>query len=372
MCIKTVGFPVIHKEEKEIRAFLPSLINRLEQYDVDVYVEKGYGGKMGFNDDQYLEANKRVRLVSHEGAYSQDLVIVLRAPSETELAVMNRNSGLLSMLHYDSKPGLKDMLKQYGINSFSLDSIVDDEGRRMVVTYEQTAWAGVSTALDEMSRRRSDFYSPDRAPLQVVIIGMGLLGINAAKSCFAYSSRAFSVKAGGAGQIPGVNVTFLEKDTTHLNDHLAELFKRTDLLIDATKREDFSRYIIPNHLLQNLKPEAVILDLTADNYDSSKEPVQVKAIEGLPYGTLDKCVLDVDAPEYEQIPPRVRTDFRRLTVSCNGWPGLFPEKSMQIYEAELLPFIDVLLTKGFRLCPHSDNLFERALYRSTIDYFETL
>ena len=46
MKIKTLGLPLIHKEENEIRAFSPNFISSLNPYDVDVYLEEGYGPLM--------------------------------------------------------------------------------------------------------------------------------------------------------------------------------------------------------------------------------------------------------------------------------------------------------------------------------------
>ena len=150
---------------------------------------------------------------------------------------------------------------------------------------------------------------------------------------------------------------------------LKDIFKTTDLLIDSTRRSDFSQYIIPNELIGDLKKDAIILDLTADPYDTSVEPMQVKAIEGLPTGTLEKYVFEVDAEEYTHIPLEVSTKNRRLTISNNGWPGVLPMESMKEYEKQLLPFIDVLLSKGHKISLQSDDLYERALFRSTLIHF---
>ena len=119
-----------------------------------------------------------------------------------------------------------------------------------------------------------------------------------------------------------------------------------------------------------LKDEAIILDLTADPYFEKTNPIQTKAFEGLPYGTLDKYVFETNAQEYEDVPKVVKTDFRRVTVSCNGWPGVFPEISMKVYEQQLKPFLDILINKGYDISINSENSFERSLFRATIKYFD--
>jgi len=366
--VKSIGLPVMNKEEGERRAFLPSLVAFLSRYDVDVYLEHGYGEKLGFSKEDYLSQNKRVVFTDSEEVYQQDLVIVLRAPGGAEINHMKKSAGLISMLHYDSKPELTKRLYEQQINAFSLDSMVDDNGERVIVTYDGTAGAGVRVAFQEMAKRRHDFFDKNRSPYQVTIIGMGNLGIAAGRACFRYGNEEIASRFVNES-ISGVVVVFVEKDTTHLKDNLRRIFAQTDLLIDASKRRDFTKFIVSNDLIGCLKEDAVILDLTADPYDVSCDPIQVKAIEGIPYGTLDKYVFEVDDSAYDLIPEGVKKNLRRVCISCNAWPGVVPEAVMKRYEDQLSPHLDVLLRKGFQLSLDSDNVYERTLVRAGIPYF---
>jgi hypothetical protein len=66
----------------------------------------------------------------------------------------------------------------------------------------------------------------------------------------------------------------------------------------------------------------------------------------------------------------VNTQNRRITISCNAWPGVVPKECMQEYGKKIKPFLQLLLHKGFELNPAADDSNERALYRSTIPYFQ--
>jgi alanine dehydrogenase len=363
--IKSIGLPKMHKEKGERRVFLPSFIEKLNQYELDIFLEKGYGNTLGYSDEDYKKMCDNIFFTSNNEVYQKDLIVVLRAPNIDELRYMNNEALLLSMLHYDSKPDLLKIIKDKKINSFSLDSIRDDNYKRMVVSYELTAWGGVLTALNELKKRRNDFYSKDRDAYKVTILGMGNLGKSAGESCFKYIEQNINDK-----NVPGVVVCYIEKDSIHSDDNFKKIFAETDLLIDATKRLEFSEFIIPNDLISYLKEEAIILDLTADPYDETKDPIQVKAIEGIPYGTLDNYVIEANSSLYDSLPSKIKTKYRRLTVSCNGWPGVFPEEAMKTYENELIPFIDVLVNKGADLSINSNNLYERALVRATKEFYE--
>ncbi len=369
MITKSIGLPTMNKEDSEKRAFLPSFVKMLDKYDVDIYIDEDYGNKMGYKSDDYIAQNGRVKVASHDEVYKQDLVLVLKAPDLDEFDKMNENSILLSMLHYESRPLLRERILQNKIMAFSLDAIMDDSSQRMVVTYEQTAWGGVCTAIDEMEKRRSDFYSSKRAPYHVVIYGAGNIGIHAGKACFKYLGEKISGHS-DAVNIPGLTVAYIGSNSIKSKDDIRRMFPSTDLLIDATKRADFTKYIITNDLIGCLKEEAIILDLTADPYCENVDPIQVKAFEGIPYGTLDKYIFETNAEEYKDIPKAVKTEFRRVTVSCNSWPGVVPKRSMKVYEQQLEPFLNVLIKKGCDISMNSENLYERALYRATLEHFD--
>lgn len=355
--------------EGERRAFLPDFVKALGKFDAEVWIEEGYGALMGFSREDYMRANPRVRVVSHSEAYQADMVIVLKAPSMEELDLMKPGSALISMLHYESRPVRVEKLIKNGIHSFSMDAVANDQLQRLVVTYEQTAWGGVSVALDEMEKRRADFYSEFRAPYNITIFGMGNLGVLAGRLCTKYFDEKF-MERGVLGLVNGALVRYVGRNTAKSKNELRQILASTDLLVDATKRDVFHEYILTNDLIGCLKEEAIILDLTADPYNLLTTPLQGKAFEGLPYGTLEKYVFETDAPEYAAVPASVSTQFRRVTVSCNAWPGVFPEASMKIYGDQLLPFLGVLMLRGAEgISEESADFNERALYRGSMAYF---
>ncbi len=369
MGIKTVGLPAINNVDGEKRAFLPSFVKKINNYDVKILIEKDYGKKMGFTEEDYIKENPKVTFVNREEVFKTDLVIILKAPDNKDIKLMNKNAGLISMLHYGTREESTNLLKEKGINSYSMDSIVDDKNKRLVVTYEKTAEGGVFVTINEMEKRWNDFYSNNREPYNIVILGMGNLGVAAGKSFFRYFHEKVKNNK-GIGNVSESIITYIEKDSINNKNDREKIFNKTDVFIDATKRRDFSEYIITNDLIASFKGKTIILDLTADPYDIFVKPMQVKAIEGIPTGNLNKYIFEVDDEEYNNIPSKVKTDNRRLVISCSGWPGIFPKSTMKIYEQELEPFLNILFEKGMEISIHSNNLYERALYRSTIKYFE--
>ncbi len=364
--IEELAFPRMHEEETERRDFLPSLFRKIRKItDARIFLEKGYGSKMGIPEIEYLEANPNLFFVQHEEIFDKQSVIVVRAPKREMLNRMKPGTVLISMLHYNTRPQLVKLLKERDINCFSMDDIVDDWGNRIFVNYPGTSGPAIRVAFKELEKKMPGFYSEDRRPIYATILGMGKVAQAAAKALEICSDNAF-----GNTKTPGVIVRMLPKTITGQPDIMKTLLADSDILVDCTKRTDPSIIILPNHLLCSLPPYSVIVDITSDPYNSKTLPPQVKAIEGIAYGTLDKYVIEENDPYYETLTGLVDTTCRRTVVTCNAWPAFDPVECMKLYEEQLLPLLKVILEKGSTgIDPESHDMYERALARSTLDHF---
>ncbi|MFC1879712.1 alanine dehydrogenase, partial [Chloroflexota bacterium] len=121
----TIGFPKMRVEAGERRCYLPEYIDRLEKLGAHVALEYGYGAKMGFSQDDYLKAAPGVSFVSHEKAYNQDYVFVLRCPADEDLRLLHPGACLISMLHYPTRPRRTAFIRSLDVEAISLDSLAD-------------------------------------------------------------------------------------------------------------------------------------------------------------------------------------------------------------------------------------------------------
>ncbi|GAB4504511.1 MAG: hypothetical protein Fur0043_15050 [Anaerolineales bacterium] len=81
----TIGLARMHVEFGERRDFLPSFVARLVRRGAQVVLEQGYGSGMGLTQEDYLVPAPELRFVTHEEIFNQDVILVLRCPTEDEL-----------------------------------------------------------------------------------------------------------------------------------------------------------------------------------------------------------------------------------------------------------------------------------------------
>lgn len=363
---RSIGFPRMMKEPGERRVFLPEFIQHLAQQGLTVFVEEGYGSRSGFSFDDFRQGNEAVRSCSHEEAYRQDLVIVLRSPTSEEFELMPAGAGLLSMLHYPTRPQRVDILRRRGIQAISLDSIVADNNLRLVENMKAVAWNGLEAAFDLLQRRWPDLRRPDGAPIRVLVLGTGMVGKHAVEAATKLGdvmrNRQHMQRHG-----PGAIALVVGRNITGNPDAMRGLFEQADILVDAVQRRDASQPVVPNAWIGWLPEHAVIADLAVDPYTLDAQPPVVRGVEGIPQGSLDKHIFYPDDADWEEtVPASIPSQQRRAVVSCYSWPGIHPEACMRHYAQQLTPLLEPLLHKGYDRLSMNGGYFERAICRATL------
>jgi len=362
----TVGFPHMMKEAGEKRAFLPAFIQYLTRF-AEVYLAEGYGSRMGFSFDDYQQGNPRVHEVERREAFQKDYVMILRAPNEEEYEWIRPGACLISMLHYPTRPARVEKLRRLGLNAISLDSIIDDYNLRLVENMRAVAWNGLEAAFSVLENRWQDLRREDGDPWRVVILGTGMVGkhaVEAATKLGSVERNNRHIALGG----PGALAVSVGRNLSENPVQMERLLGMADVLVDASQRRDPSRPIVPNDWIAWLPQHAVVVDLAVDPYLLDHTPPVVRGIEGIPQGDLDKYIFYPDDPDWEKtVPPSIPSRHRRVTATCYSWPGVHPEACMELYGRQLLPLMEILLTKPYdAISLNSENYFERALARAKL------
>jgi alanine dehydrogenase len=363
---QTIGFPRMMKEAGEKRVFLPEFVRFLSGLGATVFIEEGYGSRSGFSFEDYQRSNPSVRMCARREAFQQDVVMVLRSPRPDEFELLCPGACLISMLHFPTRPKRVQRLQALGVNAISLDSIANDNNRRLVEDMRAVAWNGLEAAFGVLEQRWPGLVRPDGQPIHVLILGAGMVGkhaVEAATKLGNVERNNQHMEDGG----PGVVAMTIGRNVTGNAGLMGRLLREVDILVDASQRRDPSQPIILNDWIGRLPAHTVITDLAVDPYTLDAIPPVVRGIEGIPQGNLDKHVFAPDDEDWTNtVPEAIPARQRRTVVSCYSWPGVHPEASMRHYAQQLEPLMEVLFAKGYDGLSPDGGYFERALYRGTL------
>ena len=361
----TIGFPRMHKEPGERRDFLPDLIATVAHAGASVVVEEGIGSGMGLADVDYTSRSPLISTGSNIEAFAQDVAVTLRCPEADEFKKIGAGATLVAMLHYPTRPARIAELRDAEIEAISLDGIVDDAGRRLVVNARGVAWNGLEAAFDVHEATWPPLRASRRGPVQVLVMGIGTIGRHAVEAASKFGNEE-RCRTYMAEDLPGVVVRAVGRTVTDDEATMRDLFTTTDVLVDASQRDEPWRPLVPNRWLAALPSHAVICDLVVDPYLVDADPPTVRSIEGIPRGDLDRYEFAPDDPTWcDTIPSHIPSEHRRHVVSCYSWPGVRPHECMELYGAQLGPLLEVLLERGGAAGLRADGPYqERALHRA--------
>lgn len=366
---KSIGFPRMRCEIGEKRVFLPEFIHHLVQLGAQVYIEEGYGARSGFSFEDYKRANPNIHMCNREEAFQKEASLILRSPKPDEFQLVKPGTTLIAMLHFPTRPIRVARLKKRGIKAISLDSIINDNNIRLVENMKAVAWNGLEAAFDWLEKRWPGLVRPDKKPIQVLIIGTGMVGkhaIDAATKLGNVERNNDHIASNG----PGAVAVSIGRNIAWNPSTMETLFRQADILVDATQRRDPSKPVVPNKWIGWLPKHAVVVDLAVDPYTLNTEPPVVRGIEGIPQGNLDQYVFPADDPKWDELVPKsIPSKHRRTAVTCYSWPGVHPEACMQHYARQLEPLMFHLFQKGYDGISIYGDYFERALYRGTLKAF---
>jgi len=367
--LKTLGLPRMRNEAGERRVFLPDFVQFIASLGVNVYIEEGYGSRSGYTFEHYKRANPLIHKTNQQGAYQQDVVLILRSPKPDELQLMKPGGILFSMLHFPTRPRRVQRLVDLGIKAISMDSIANDVNIRLIENMQAVAWNGLEAAFDVLEKCWPGLVPPDGRPIRVLVLGTGMVGkyaIDAATKLGNIERNNDHIAGGG----PGALAISVGRSITTNPQTMQLLMGQADILVDATQRRDTSQPVVSNEWIAWLPEHAVIADLAVDPYTLGADPPVVRGIEGIPQGSLDQYIFDAADPNWDKtMPESIPSKNRRATVTCYSWPGVHPEACMDHYASQMEPLIEVLFERGYDELSLEGEYFERALYRATLKYF---
>lgn len=289
------SFGMVQTDDTELfcRSFSPLFVKQISSL-FNVVLEHGYGSAMGYDQADYND----VVFSTREKVMQSDYVMTLKCPSDDDIQNMKKGSSLFSMLHYSTHQERSDMLEALGVSQYSMDSVSDEYGERQIQALRLTARNGIRAAVQEWLKRNSC-----NRGVVFTIIGSGGVG-------------RMAVDEAIHSMMNSVVVVCIGRNTTSQKHILQNLIIETDILVDATLRDDDNCIIIPENYIQCMPKDSVVLDLSSDPHQTG--------IAGVPHGTVDKHTFRKNGRTY---------------LSCYSWPGVTPKECMEIYEAQLLPYV---------------------------------
>jgi alanine dehydrogenase len=277
-----VGVPKEIKNHEYRVGLTPAAVKEFVNNGHSVMVETNAGTAIGFTDEMYVEAGASIASSAEKVFADADMIVKVKEPQPNECKMLRKGQTLYTYLHLAPDPIQTKLLVESGATCIAYETVTDDRGGlpllapmsevagRMAVQagahYLEKAHGGSGTLLGGV---------PGVAPGKVLIIGGGVVGINAAKMALGLGAdvtildrslpRLRQIDDIFAGQVKTVYSTV---------DAIEHYSSKADLVVGAVLIPGAAApKLLTKEQIAAMKPGSVLVDVAIDQggcFETSK------------------------------------------------------------------------------------------------------
>jgi alanine dehydrogenase len=341
-----VGIPTEIKNNEYRVAITPAGVAELVHRGHEVIIQSGAGDGSAISDSDFKRAGAQLINGADQVWAEADLLLKVKEPIEAEYQRMRKGQTLFTYLHLAASKACTDALLTSGTTSIAYET-VQTADRALPLLAPMSEVAGrLSAQVGAYHLMRSHGGRgvlmggvPGVAPAEVVVIGGGTAGYNAAR-----------VAAGMGAHVTvfDVNINKLREVDAEFGGRIETRYSSTLDLEDAVKQADLvigavlvpgakAPKLVTNATVAHMKPGAVLVDIAIDQggcFEDSRPTTHDNPTFAV-HDTLFYCVANM--------------------------PGAVPRTSTFALTNSTMPYVLKLADKGWKAACESDPALAKGL-----------
>jgi alanine dehydrogenase len=271
--VMIIGVPKEVKDHETRVGLVPSGVIGLREAGHEVLVESHAGEGSSITDGEYTEAGATILESAAEVWKRADLVVKVKEPQKAEYAHFRPGLILFTYLHLAPLPELTDSLLGSKVNGVAYETILESDNSLPLLTpmSEVAGRMAVQVGavyLEKPNGGRGILLGgvPGVAPGNVVILGGGIVGTNAAKIAVGMGAHVTIIdrslpRLRQLDDIFNGEVVTLASNVVTITENL----KTADLVVGAVLIPGASApRLVRREMIAKMKPGAVVVDVAID------------------------------------------------------------------------------------------------------------
>src|SRR3984893_2237332 len=341
-----VGIPTETKNNEFRVAITPSGVAELTRRGHEVLVQAGAGEGSSIPDSEFKAAGAQL-IADAEGVWADaDLVLKVKEPTPIEYSRMRRGQTLFTYLHLAASQSCTEALLAAGTTSIAYETVQTPDGALPLLAPMSEVAGRLSAQVGAYHMMRSHGGRgvlmggvPGVAPADVVVIGGGTAGYNAAR---------VAAGMGAAVTVFDVNINKLREVDAEFGGRIQTRYSSILELEEAVTNDDLvngavlvpgakAPKLVTNSTVAHMKPGAVLVDIAIDQggcFEDSRPTTHDDPTFAV-HDTLFYCVANM--------------------------PGAVPRTSTYALTNATMPYVLKLADKGFKAACQSDPALAKGL-----------
>jgi alanine dehydrogenase len=268
-----VGVPNEIKPDEYRVAMTPAGVEELTRTGHTVLVQSGAGVGSGIADEQYAEYGAEIVPAAAAVWGRADLIVKVKEPLPAEWPLMRSGQTVFTYFHFAADRALTEAVMRSGATAIAYETIRDPKGGLPLLTPMSEVAGRMSIQegakfLERPFEGRGILLSgvPGVPPANVVVLGGGVVGANAARIAAGLGANVFLLDVNMdrlryLDEVMPQNVT-----TIYSNRHnILDALRNADLVIGAVLIPGAKApHLVRREDLKRMPPRAVVIDVAID------------------------------------------------------------------------------------------------------------
>jgi alanine dehydrogenase len=328
-----IGLPKEIKNNENRVSLTPAGVAEMKKNEHSVYVQTNAGANSGFSDAAYIEAGANI-LPTIEAVYDiADMIMKVKEPIASEYQLIKKDQLLFTYFHFASCESLTHAMIEQGAVCLAYET-VEKADRSLPLLIPMSEVAG-RMAIQEGSKYLEKPLKgkgillggvPGVAPANVVVLGGGIVGTQAAKMAAGMGAKVTIVDV-SLPRLRYLDDVMPANVTTLMSNHynIREAIAQADLVIGAVLIPGTKApHLITRDMLKLMTPGTVVVDVAVD--------------QG---GCIETCT-----PTTHEHPTFIIDDIVHYCVA--NMPGAVPYTSTLALTNATLPYAIQLANEGWK------------------------
>lgn len=302
----TIGVPKEIKDHETRVGCVPSMVTALREAGHQVVVETQAGVGSSITDEEYAEAGATILPMAAEVWQKANLIVKVKEPQPSEFVFFRPGLVLFTYLHLAPLPELTDALLKSRVSAVAYETIRERDNSLPLLTPMSEVAGRMSVQVGAQYLERPNGGRgillggiPGVAPANVVVIGGGIVGHNAAKMACGLGAFVTIIdrnlnRLRELDDIYSNSIRTMASNTYTIRDAVAE----ADLVIGAVLIPGASApKLVRRDMIARMKAGAVVVDVAIDQggcFETSHATTHTDPIYYVD-GVLHYCVSNMPA-----------------------------------------------------------------------------
>jgi alanine dehydrogenase len=268
-----IGVPKEIKTHENRVALVPAGVIELKKHGHQILVEKNAGLGSSYPDDLYIEAGAVIVDTAAEVWRQSEMIMKVKEPIAKEYPLMREGQILFTYLHFAASQELTEAVVKSKCIAIAYET-VEKADRSLPLLIPMSEVAGRMSAqegakyLEKAQGGRGVLLGgiPGVAPASVMVLGGGIVGVNAAKIAAGMGANV-TIMDISLNRLRYLDDVMPKNVTTYFSSegNIRELLPQMDLVIGAVLIPGAKApHLIKRDMLSIMKPGAVIVDVAID------------------------------------------------------------------------------------------------------------